>query len=163
MSTPFDTRLAAKYATLSPRLRQAGDYVAANPVDTATRGLRAIAAEARLAPATFTRMAHALDYTSFEELREAMRGQIASKVRRFAVRADDIQHEPPEAAPGLLARYRNACVGNIDSLCTGLDPDLLEKTAARLASARRVVLIGALGSLGPATYGAYMGRFLGPG
>jgi len=163
MSDTFDTRMAEKYAALSPRLRQAADHVAANPIDTATRGLRAVAAEARLAPATFTRMAHGLGYANFEALREAMRAQLASKVRRFAERADDIRHEGRAGGPGLLARYRNACVGNIDSLCAGLDPAALERVADRLAAARRVVLVGGLGSLGPATYAAYMGRFLGPG
>lgn len=163
MTTSFDTRMAESYAGLSPRLRQAADHVAANPVDTVSRGLRAIAAEARLAPATFTRMAHALGYDSFEDLREALRIRLTGKVRRFAARAEEISQETAEGGPGLLQRYREACTGNIDRLCDDLDPAALDAAAARLAASRRVVLVGALGSLGPATYGAYMGRFLGPG
>ena len=162
MPDTFDQRFAAHFTTLSPRLREAGAYIAANPVDTASRGLRAIAAESQMAPATFTRLAHALGFADFEALRDAIRAQIALKVRRFAARAGALQHEEG-GDESFLTRYRDACTANLAALTDAVDPAQLEALVSRLGTARRVLLVGALGSFGVATYAAYMGRFLGAG
>jgi Transcriptional regulators len=157
----FEQRLAAQYGTLSTRLREAGDYIADNPVNIATRSLRTLAADSKLAPATFTRLAHALGYENFEELREVMRDQIGRRVLPFADRADRLQKDVSAPDEGFLNRYAAASQANIAALAGMIEPGRLEAVADRLAKARRVVLLGALGSTGIAEYTAYIANFLG--
>ncbi|SFJ69550.1 transcriptional regulator, RpiR family [Celeribacter neptunius] len=162
MQRGFEHRLAAKYGELSTRLQQAGDYLAANPLDTATRSLRSVADESGIAPATFSRLARALEFEDFEELREAMRKQLGRRVSSFAERADDLRQSQAEESHVFLKTARNSAVANIDQLIADSEPERLEQTAKRLSEARNVVLLGALGSTGIAEYAGYMGNFLGP-
>ncbi len=64
-------RLQRALPTLPPQLRAAGEHLAAHPFDAATRSMRALAAEAGASPASFTRLAQALGFAGWEELREA--------------------------------------------------------------------------------------------
>ncbi|MEX1660451.1 MurR/RpiR family transcriptional regulator [Thioclava sp. 15-R06ZXC-3] len=161
MSGSFEQRLAAQYGSLSTRLRQAGDYIADNPISIATRSLRALASDSKLAPATFTRLAHALQYENFEALREVMRDQIGRRVLPFADRADRLQKDSLNPEESFLTLYGAACQDNIAALSAAIEPEQLERVADRLARARRVVLLGALGSTGIAEYTAYIANFLG--
>ncbi|WP_460273679.1 MurR/RpiR family transcriptional regulator [Celeribacter sp. ULVN23_4] len=162
MQPGFERRLAAKYGELSFRLQQAGDYLAANPLDTATRSLRAVAEESGIAPATFSRLARALEFEDFEQLRESIRTQLGRRVSSFASRADDLRQGQSEHSDVFLDNARKSAVTNIDQLIAGLDQHQLDRTAEYLAKARKVVLLGALGSTGIAEYAGYMGHFLGP-
>jgi DNA-binding MurR/RpiR family transcriptional regulator len=161
LSGSFEQRLAAQYGSLSARLRQAGDYIADNPISIATRSLRALASDSKLAPATFTRLAHALEYENFEALREVMRDQIGRRVLPFADRADRLQKDTLKPQESFLTHYGTACQDNIAALSAAIEPEQLERVADRLAGARRVVLLGALGSTGIAEYTAYIANFLG--
>ncbi|MEC7764759.1 MAG: MurR/RpiR family transcriptional regulator [Pseudomonadota bacterium] len=161
MPNSFEERLASNYNALSARLREAGDYIAANPLDTATRSLRAVADHSGLAPATFTRLAKALDYENFEELREGMRRRLERRQSSFAARAGALQ--TTQAQEHLVQRNRDACVGNIDRLVDEIDAARFDAIADKLHGARRVVTLGGLGSTAVAEYAAYMGHFLGAG
>lgn len=156
----FEHRLAEKYDLLSERLRQAGDFVAHNPVDTATRSLRSVANESGLAPATFSRLARVLEYESFEALREVIRRKINRRVNSIATRADRLQHDHRESAQSFFDRHRLACQANLEALATSVDSDRLERAVEQLHEARRVVLVGALGSTGIAEYMFYTANFL---
>lgn len=160
MPETFDRRLAEHYGAMPERLRQACDYVIANKLDTASRSLRAVAEDSGLAPATFTRLARALGYDNYEELRESLRSQINHRVTTFARRADALQHEAPSDAAGFVARYRDASRANIEALAESLDTEQLDRAVAALHEARNVVLMGALGSTGIVEYAAYVGTFL---
>lgn len=150
----FDRRLAQKYATLSDQLRRAGDFVANNPIDTASRSLRAVASEAGLAPATFSRLAKALDYSSFDALRDSLRDKIGRQINSFAERAEEI-------APGADFGHRHlaACQSNLAALNRLLDSAELDDAATRLAEADRVFLFGALGATGIVEYLSYLAHF----
>ena len=58
----FKDRVAAGYAGLSPQLRRAADFVAANGQEVATRSLRQVAAAAGVTPPTLSRLARALGH-----------------------------------------------------------------------------------------------------
>ncbi|MBN2741394.1 MAG: MurR/RpiR family transcriptional regulator, partial [Rhodobacteraceae bacterium] len=133
MSGSFEQRLAAQYGSLSARLRQAGDYIADNPISIATRSLRALASDSKLAPATFTRLAHALEYENFEALREVMRDQIGRRVLPFADRADRLQKDTLDPQESFLTHYGTACQDNIAALSAAIEPEQLERVADRLA------------------------------
>lgn len=160
MNASFEQRLAEKYDSLSQRLRQAGDYVMDNPIDAATRSLRSVAQDSGLAPATFSRLARMLEYDSFEALRETMREKIGRRVNSFADRAGRLQHDHGAGGAGFISAHRDACLSNIETSTASIDPRQLTDTVERLHNARRVLVIGALGSTGIVEYMAYMANFL---
>ncbi len=159
----FERRLAQNFDGLSARLREAADYVAQNPVDIATRSLRAVAQDTGLAPATFSRMARAIGYDSFEDLRAAMRDMIGRRVDSFAERAASLQDAHAAGETGFFDAHLGACMANLQRLGGEIDRDLLERTVDRLHSARHVRLLGALGSTGVVEYMAYIADFCAEG
>ncbi|MGB8624125.1 MAG: MurR/RpiR family transcriptional regulator [Paracoccaceae bacterium] len=160
MADSFDQRLAENYGALSAKLRQAADYVAAHPLDAATRSLRSVAIDSGLAPATFSRLARALNYDSFEDLREVIRRSIGRRVNSFSERAGRLQAELRDGRADFMAAHMEACLRNIQMLETMIDRAQLDATVDRLHNARKVLCLGALGSTGIVEYLAYMANFL---
>lgn len=70
-SAPLDL-LRRALPTLPPRLREVGRFLNQHPFDAATRSMRGLAAAAGVNPASFTRLAQALGYTGWDELRDAL-------------------------------------------------------------------------------------------
>lgn len=155
----FEHRLAQNFDGLSARLRDAAEYVARNPVDIATRSLRTVAQDSGLAPATFSRMARAIGYDSFEDLREAMRTKIGRRVDSFAERAASLQKDHATGKTGFFDAHVGACMANLERMAADIDRDLLEAAVDRLHAARHVRLSGALGSTGVVEYMAYIADF----
>ncbi|SLN44763.1 DNA-binding transcriptional regulator HexR [Roseovarius litorisediminis] len=156
----FEQRLAEKYDGLSKRLREAGDYVAENPINTATRSLRSVATDAGLAPATFSRLARVLEYETFEEIREVMRHKIDRRVNSFADRADRLRQGHESGTLNFFEAHCGACLQNIQTLSESIDVHQLNDTVDRLYQSRKVLILGALGSTGIAEYMSYMANFL---
>lgn len=65
-------RLRRALPTLPPRLRAAGEHLSRHPFDAATRSMRALASESGASPASFTRLAQALGFSGWDELRAAV-------------------------------------------------------------------------------------------
>ena len=70
-SSPLN-ELCSALPSLPVRLQQVGRFVAANDYDATTRSMRDLAAEAGADPASFTRLAKALGYSGWDELRAAL-------------------------------------------------------------------------------------------
>jgi DNA-binding MurR/RpiR family transcriptional regulator len=64
--------LCSALPSLPMRLRQVGQFVAANDYDATTRSMRDLAAAAGADPASFTRLAKALGYPGWDALRAAL-------------------------------------------------------------------------------------------
>ena len=160
MEVSFEQRLARKYQGLSTRLREAGDFIAANPVAVATRSLRSVAQDAGLAPATFSRLARVLEYESFEQIRDVMRGKIDRRVNSFADRADRLRHDHEAGTLDFFQEHRRACLRNLEGLEDTIDIRQLDMAVDHLYAARRVLVLGELGSAGIAEYMLYMASFL---
>ncbi len=156
----FENQLLDDYKALSQKLRVAADYVVANPVDVATRSLRSVSTASGLAPATFSRLARALGFETYEDLRELARDSVYKKVSSFSAKASQLQADARSGdhAPFLL-RQSTACMANIDALADGIDLALLETVAETMHRAERVLLLGALGSAGIVEYMSYLTNF----
>ncbi|GGX64044.1 RpiR family transcriptional regulator [Tateyamaria omphalii] len=159
MDSTYETRLSARYSDLSDTLRQAADYLASNPVDVASRTLRSVAAESGVSPAAFSRLARALDYTDFEELREELRTKIGRRVKNFAERAERLHDQHHEGRASFVDAHLAACQSNLQTFMDGLDLGSLEHAVDRVSAARKVMLLGALGSTGVVEYLSYMASF----
>ncbi len=155
----FDMRLTEKYGELSGTLRQAADYLAANPVNAATRTLRTVSRDSGISPASFSRLARALDYEDFEALREEMRKKIGRRVNDFAGRAEELQKAHSQDKAGFFDAHLAACQANLEEFAASLDREALDAAVERIAAARKVLLLGALGSTGVVEYLSYMANF----
>lgn len=155
----FESRLKERYSDLSDALRQAADYLIENPVDTATRTLRGVARDSGISPAAFSRLARALDYGDFEELREEMRTKIERHVNNFADRAERLQRDHKADRVGFFDAHLAACQANLQRFAASVDHQLLEVAVDRIAAARKVALLGVLGSTGVVEYLSYVASF----
>ncbi len=156
----FGNQLTSEYAALSQQLRAAADFVNANPVNVATRSLRSISASSGLAPATFSRLARALGFASYEDLREMARDAVQASVTSFSDKAERLQKEEnSEGQQPFLLRQSAACVGNVDALAENIDIPTLNNAVEALHKAKNVLLLGALGSTGIVEYMAYLANF----
>lgn len=147
------------YADLSVALRGAADFLVANPLDIVTRPLRAAARDSGVSAAAFTRLAKALDYDDFEELREELRSKIGQRVNNFAARAEELQRRHDGDGDRLIDAHFAVTHGNLADLISALDEKDLDQCVDMLVNARRVVLLGALGSTGIVEYMSYMANF----
>src|SRR5690349_19496009 len=66
------TELCSALPRLPSRLQQVGRFVAANDYDATTRSMRELATVAGADPAAFTRLAKAIGYSGWDELRAAL-------------------------------------------------------------------------------------------
>ena len=155
----FETRLTDKYSGLSGTLRLAADYLAENPVDTATRPLRKVSQDSGISPAAFSRLARALDYDGFEELREEVRAKINRRVNNFAEQAERLQRTHGADETGFVDAHFAACQSNLQDFVNDLDRATLDAAVDRIAQARQVLLLGALGSTGVVEYLSYMANY----
>lgn len=162
MISAVSDRLAAAYPDLSPRLKQAGNHLVANPIDVLTRSLRQVADDARVSPATLSRLARHLGFDDYAALQGAMREDLRRSITPpFTARAETLRSGHSGQSTDFLARFADASRTNITALVSGLDGPRLDDAVRRLFEARKTVLIGGLGSTGAVEYAGYMASFLG--
>lgn len=157
----FQDKISERYSQLSGTLQIAADFIIANPLDVASRSLRSIASNAGISPASFSRLAKALGYESYEELREDRRKTVSDKFEPISDRAKRLRaaHENPTF--DIITEQGEIIRSNIDAVFSDLDGARLEKVSKALLGAHKVHLIGSLGSAGLLDQFAYMaGWFL---
>lgn len=154
----IEDRISAQYPGLSPAMRAAADYVAANPVDIATRSLRAVAGSSGLSPATFSRLARVLGFAGYEDMREAGRAGLGARLQPFSQRASDLRAGDRDAGD-LLHRQTQACIANIAFLDQAATAGRLERIADALSRANTVLLVGSMGSAGLVQQFGYQARW----
>ena len=150
--------ISANMDSLTPQLRIAAGFVAENPNEVASRSLRYVAGITNLSPPTFSRLARALGFATYEDLREACRNQLQQQRLIFAEKAATLQ-EGEEAEPGkgtFIVRHGSAVIGNINTLLNSIDPQQIEHVSALLEKANRVLLIGNMSSRPFVDYMGYM-------
>ena len=157
----LEDRIADRYGSLSAQLRKAADYVLAHPLDIVSRSLRTIAAECEVSPATFSRLARALDFDSFEQMKDLLRATVGRSVSGMSERAERLRQDTSGQGT-VLQRQGAACIGNIEALLTRTDTARMQAAADVLRDADNVVLVGALSSRGIAAYMAYVVQYFRP-
>ncbi len=130
--------LCSALPSLPSRLQQVGRFVAANDYDATTRSMRDLAIVAGADPAAFTRLAKAIGYSGWDDLRAAL-----TEARRppqsspFSGRAKGRRHGPnPEMS---LVSHK------LDAEAAGLgriSPGAIAAGARALHDARRIWIAG---------------------
>ncbi|WP_371223195.1 MurR/RpiR family transcriptional regulator [Roseovarius sp. 2305UL8-3] len=144
-----------KIQSLSPQLRKAARYVVENPGEIATRSQRFVAKSTNLPAPTFTRLARAIGYETYDDLRDVCRQDLLHK-RTFLADKAQAQLRDSTDETSFAAHHVSASLRNIDAMLTDLDEAQLEAAASVLAKARRVSLIGLLSAKPIVDYAAYL-------
>lgn len=145
---------------LSPELLRAARWVEQHPGDVAMHSMRECARRAGLAPATLTRLAHALGYEGFEELKQRFQQEFTSEAG-YAARARSLQDASRKDGDWLEA-LNEAQLANVQSarqLNTRAQFDLL---AAAMLQARTVYFMGLRASYGLAFHLHYSYGLIAP-
>ncbi|WP_323764858.1 MurR/RpiR family transcriptional regulator [Marinovum sp.] len=158
MPDTIEDRISAEYPTLSGQLRRAADFVAANPVDVATRSLRAMAQSSGVSPATFSRLARTLGFEDYESLRETQRAAMGERLVPYAQRAEELRRGD-QAPQTFLHRQAGVCSQNIALLERTISGERLSAAVDALHDAGKVLLVGLLGSAGIADYICYQAQY----
>ncbi len=156
--TRIEDVVSEGYADLSQTLRVAADFVVANQMDIATRSLRSVSSSSGVSPAAFSRLARALGFDVYEDLREACRQGLWDRGASFAERAERLS-EATQDSHTILDRHSSACMNNISEMAGSISQDRLGAAVDALQSARNVVLFGAFSSTGIVEYMAYLAQY----
>ena len=135
-SSPL-TELCSALPSLPMRLQEVGRFVAANDYDATTRSMRELASVAGADPASFTRLAKAIGYSGWDELRAALtEARRPAQSSPFSGRAR--KRNGPHADVSLVADKLAAdAVG-----FSRISADAVAKAARALHAARRIWIAG---------------------
>lgn len=159
-SVTLQDRINGTYADLSDKLQVAAKYVADNPVDFATRSLRAVAATSGVSPASFSRLARALGYDDYEQMRNEGRAAVERQMSPFSERASRLREDAAnKGAQAVLAHQVAACAANVEALTADINEARLEAAVSLLHNANNVLLVGSMGSAGLVDYFGYMSHW----
>ena len=136
-SSPL-SELCSALPSLPARLQQVGRFVAANDYDATTRSMRDLAAEAGADPASFTRLAKALGYSGWDELRAALtEARRPAQASPFSARTR-AGRKGPHADIALVADKLEAEAAGLARISAGS----VAEAAKALHAARRIWIAG---------------------
>ena len=149
-------RIEAHFESLSPELKRAARWLAANPADIGLYSMRAVARRASVQPATLSRLSQALGFERYEDLREPFRaGLVLMQAADYAGRAEVLQalRDPiGQRAEAINAMQRT----NVASVLDGPWINDFEAAAKSLLEARRIGVLGLRASHGVALHFHYL-------
>ena len=136
-------RLTGALPDLTPELRKAAAWLLENPGEIGVTSMRQIAEAAGVKPNTLVRMARAVGFGGFDDLRTPFREEIRQGRENFPDRARWLQ----ELARGgrtdaLVADMARATLAGIEELYTNTDPTALKSAADIIVAARRTYVLG---------------------
>jgi DNA-binding MurR/RpiR family transcriptional regulator len=136
-SSPLN-ELCSALPSLPMRLQQVGRFVAANDYDATTRSMRELASVAGADPASFTRLAQALGYSGWDELRAALtEARRPAQSSPFSGRARGRRHGP-NADVSLVSDKLEAEAAGLSRISS----DAVARAARALHAARRIWIAG---------------------
>jgi DNA-binding MurR/RpiR family transcriptional regulator len=129
--------LCSALPSLPSRLQQVGRFVAANDYDATTRSMRELATVAGADPAAFTRLAKAIGYSGWDELRAALtEARRPAQVAPFSARARG--RRGPNAEMSLVSDKLEAEAAGL----ARMSPGAIASAAKALHDARRIWIAG---------------------
>ena len=144
--------------SLSPQLRQAADYVAANPIEVSFRSMRYIAGKTGLTPPTFSRLARSLGFESYEQLKEACRVAAKDTYSGYRERAEALRvgHDKGRDSTKFHVAYGQQSMRNINETMVNADPLAIDRVADMALAAGRVFVNAQMGQRHMGSYAGYV-------
>lgn len=150
--------IADHAADLPPQLRQAADFIAANPIEVSFRSMRSIAERTGLAPPTFSRLARSLGFNNYEGLREACRIAAKDAYSGYRERAEALRvgHAAGSDDTHFHVAYGQQSMRNINETMVNADTATVERVADAVLGARRVFVNAQMGQRHIGSYAGYV-------
>ena len=130
--------LCSALPSLPMRLQEVGRFVAANDYDATTRSMRELATAAGADPASFTRLAKALGYSGWDELRAALtEARRPAQSSPFSGRTEAQRRGPNSDTLLITAKLEAEAAG-----LARISPGSIAGAAKALHAARRIWIAG---------------------
>lgn len=147
--------VVAKYASLSPQLRKAAQYVIDNPNEVGVSSMRQLAGLAGVTPNTLVRLSKALGFASYESFRDPFREVLRRGIESYPDRVRWLQHIGQGGSHGqLYGRLAATFIDNMETLFSTVTADELKAAADSLMRARTAYILG-MGNCYPPVLGFY--------
>ena len=152
--------VAQQSAQLTPRMRDAAHYALEHPRDIALCPLADLALQSQLSPVAFIRMAQALGFAGFSDLKRLFRAPLQQTARpthseRIRHYGGELTLDRPQDPAAVLRAFSQANIVSLQHLQADADVLPLKPAIAMLQSARLVHVIGMRRSYAVAAYLAY--------
>ena len=146
--------IARCYPDLAPRLQRAARFIAEHPDQIAVRSMREIARRAAVAPATMVRLARALDFADYGDLKDVFIRRVETPDAAHATRAQALQASK-RSGPVLVEHLATAQIAAVQS--SAANPEAAVAAFLRaLSAARQVAFLGLRASHAIAFHFAYV-------
>jgi DNA-binding MurR/RpiR family transcriptional regulator len=154
------TLVALQSAQLTPRMRDAAHYALEHPKDVALSPLADLAQQSKLSPVAFIRMAQALGFAGFSELKRLFRAPLqqaanptySERIRHYG---GELTLSSPQDPVAVLRAFSQANIVSLQHLQADAELMPLKQAIAMLQRARLVHVIGLRRSYAVASYLAY--------
>lgn len=147
--------MQAELASLSPRIRVAARYLLDNPNEIAVSSMRQVAQAADVPPNTLVRLAQALGFEGYAELRHPFREAMRRGGDTIPNRARSLQNLSRAGSHGQLFRQlAETSMLNVSTAFASTSAQDLKKAAQMILSARTAYVLG-MGSCYSAMHGFY--------
>ena len=134
------TTIKSRYPAMSRQLQIGARFLLERPEEVATASMRAIAGRAGVTPVTLVRLARALGFAEWQELRRPFIERLRPAAAPFSARAEDLVKRRSPA--GLVHEAFAAHGANIAATESMNAPADVAEAAALLPRARRVYVAG---------------------
>lgn len=134
------TTIKSRYPAMSRQLQKGARFLLARPEEVATASMRAVAGRAGVTPVTLVRLARALGFAEWQELRRPFVERLKPAAAPFSARAEDLVKRRSPAA--LVHESLAAHAANLAATESLNTPGDVAAAAALLARARRVYVAG---------------------
>lgn len=140
-------------------LKVAATYMLEHPGEIATLSMRSIASHAGVSQPNFARLAKALGYESYSELREVYCQQVQKNdFSEYHLRAENLQRtDTAEGARELWKKFQSTTISNVTAIFDSIDPGYFASIARILNDSKTIYLVGMQGSAQFSGYAEYIG------
>ncbi len=157
-------RLAESYPDLSPQVRLAARRLLDQPGRVAVLSMRQLAEEAGVKPNTLVRLARAIGFEGYDDLRKPFREDAAGVGTSFTDKARWLQDIAEAEHHGdLLADLASSSLSIVEQVFEELDTARLKQVADTILDAGRTGVLGVGALLPLARHFAYVGSMALPG
>ncbi len=155
--------MAAAYDDLTPQLRVAARYVLDHPTEVAVSSMRQVADDADVKPNTLVRLARALGFDGYDDLRRHFQQDITRTGSSFPSKARWLRSLATGGRYGaLLSEMAGASMATIEQVFADTDAGEVKTVAGVILAARRTAVLG-VGTAQPLAQNfCYVGGMIAP-
>ena len=152
-NTGFQEIIQEHYPNLSKRLKQLARFMLENPDRIVLCTVAELSSEAEVPPSTVIRLANALGFNGFSEMRKAIRSQL-HYTGSYAERVQSSSSESP-SQQGVLSSVVQASCASLQALEYNINEQDLSRAVSLIQQADTVYIMGVRRAHPVATYLAY--------